>query len=279
MERTEILANFNDKEGDIQFLVLSAAVSSAGLNLHGACHNGIITDIVWNAGTVFQGTGRLFRIGQKRPITWKLVHIAGTVNDWMEDRVVRKFVPEVMARMVQAPIADPELQRFLAFEAVRVMLSQSFNRYSWDVQRVTAETPQLTRARTDLPSRSVINFRSARSENIGHFYSRVVHLMMQLPTFRGGPLSDKDEKYQLRQVINKLRIIGPNWVDANKDVLEAPGFNFSRLTWNKIVDFAEDLDVDMDGPEETWSKTSGNQAARGAQTSKRRRVSGPADDD
>lgn len=90
LERTEILANFNDEEGDIKFLVLSSAVSSAGLNLHGACHNGILTDIVWNAGTLFQGTGRLFRIGQKRPITLKLVHIAGTVNDWIEDRVVRK---------------------------------------------------------------------------------------------------------------------------------------------------------------------------------------------
>lgn len=55
-----------------------------------------------------------------------------------------------MAHMVQAPIADPELQRLLAFEAVRVMLTQSFNRYSWDVQRVTDWTPQLDRARIDL---------------------------------------------------------------------------------------------------------------------------------
>lgn len=58
---------------------------------------------------------------------------------------ISKFVPEVMARMVQAPIADPELQRLLAFEAVRVMLTQSFNRYGWDVQRVTDRTHQLDR--------------------------------------------------------------------------------------------------------------------------------------
>jgi hypothetical protein len=65
--------------------------------------------------------------------------------------------------------------------------------------------------------------------------------------------------------------------------LEAPGFNFSRLTWNKVIDFAEDLDVDMDyvkdGQAGTISKTGGNQAARGAQTLKRRRIPGPADND
>jgi hypothetical protein len=36
---------------------------------------------------------------------------------------IPKFVPEVVARMVQAPIADPEFQRLLAFGAVWMMLS------------------------------------------------------------------------------------------------------------------------------------------------------------
>ena len=90
MERSEVLANFNDEKGDVQFLVLSSAVSSAGLNLHGACHNGILTTVVWNAATLFQAEGRFFRIGQKNPITWYLVNVAGAGNDWMEDGLVRK---------------------------------------------------------------------------------------------------------------------------------------------------------------------------------------------
>jgi hypothetical protein len=64
MERAGILANFSDTEGNIQFLLLSSAVSSAGPDLHSACHNGIFTGIVRNAGMLFQDTGRLFRIGQ-----------------------------------------------------------------------------------------------------------------------------------------------------------------------------------------------------------------------
>lgn len=181
--------------------------------------------------------------------------------------------------MVQAPIADPELQRLLAFEAVRVMLTQSFNRYGWDVQRVTDQTHRLDRARMDLPSRSIVNFRSARSEHIGHFYSRLVYLLMRLPTFQGAspPDDDDDEKHQVRQVLNKLKVIGPSWVDANKDLLDTPGdFNFSRVTWKRIVDFTGGLDEVMNDPAEARSKT--GDAARGAQTSKRRRISGPADD-
>lgn len=126
------------------------------------------------------------------------------------------------------------------------MLSQSFNRYRWDVQRVTDRTHQLDRDRTDLPSRSVINFRSVRSENIGQLYSRLVYLMTRLSTFQGASPSDK--KHQVRQVLKKLKVIGPNWVDEHKDLLDTPGgFNFSRVTWKRIVDFAGDFEVVVAG--------------------------------
>lgn len=32
-----------------------------------------------------------------------------------------------------------------------------------------------------------------------------------------------DEEHQVRQVLNKLEIIVPNWVDTNKDLLDTPG--------------------------------------------------------
>lgn len=118
-----------------------------------------------------------------------------------------------------------------------------------------------------------MNFRSARFENIGHFYSRLVYLMMRHPTLQGTspPIDDDDEKHQVRQVLNKLNDIGPSWVDERKDLLDTPGgFNFSRLTWKRIFGFAGDLDDDMDDPAEARSKT--GDAARGAQNLKRRRI-------
>lgn len=57
---------------------------------------------------------------------------------------------------------DLVLQELCAFEAVRLILSQPFNRYSWIVE----------------PPQRVEDFNSDRARRLGQFYSGVVHLLM-----------------------------------------------------------------------------------------------------
>lgn len=63
-EASNILARFNEKKNELQFLVLSTQVSSMGLNYHMACSEGLITTFCSNVATLQQAMGRLFRIGQ-----------------------------------------------------------------------------------------------------------------------------------------------------------------------------------------------------------------------
>jgi hypothetical protein len=85
-------------------LVLNSSVSSAGLNAHHQCHYGIGACFVWNMATVMQFIGRLFRIGQKHSVKWYLPYIVGTIDDWFQERRLRKVRRSTKVKPVGLPL-------------------------------------------------------------------------------------------------------------------------------------------------------------------------------
>lgn len=77
-QRTAAQREFNDPESPVQILVVSMSLSSAGLDLHGACHHGVFANLTFNKSTLFQAMGRLSRIGQKHAVQWTFVMPQGS---------------------------------------------------------------------------------------------------------------------------------------------------------------------------------------------------------
>lgn len=91
--RAATMDQWNAQDSALRVLVLNTNVSSAGLNCHINCSVGIITSFIWNVATFLQALGRLFRLGQKEAVKWFLLRVAGTINDWNEERMLRKVCP------------------------------------------------------------------------------------------------------------------------------------------------------------------------------------------
>ena len=102
-EREKMVMDWNSPDVDLDVCILNVNISSAGLNLHGACSRGIIASFFWNMNTLIQSLGRLIRIGQLEPVEWRILKVVGTIFDWqelrMDDKVstlqpTRRFTPE-----------------------------------------------------------------------------------------------------------------------------------------------------------------------------------------
>lgn len=91
--RAATMDAWNAPDSTLRVLVLNTNVSSAGLNCHINCSVGIITSFIWNIAMYLQALGRLFRLGQKEAVKWFLLRVAGTINDWNEERMLRKVCP------------------------------------------------------------------------------------------------------------------------------------------------------------------------------------------
>ncbi|KAI6466191.1 hypothetical protein MCOR17_004880 [Pyricularia oryzae] len=191
-ERDKAVTDFTDSSSSLDVCVLSINISSAGLNLHHNCCTGIIIPLMWNANTQLQICGRLIRLGQSKPVTWRILEVRGTLFDWVKDRMFRKMSLEYITRMrLPEIIVSPVVKQLLAYEAMAVMFSWPFNCFAW-----IAEPPQ-----------KINDFCSDRTRRMGEFYSRLASMLVSdIPApFDEGDVVDKTSAFVL--------LLGPAYVD------------------------------------------------------------------
>ncbi|KAI0120408.1 hypothetical protein BJ170DRAFT_269784 [Xylariales sp. AK1849] len=140
-----------------------------GLNMQACCWNGIIAQLYWNLGTILQGLGRIIRIGQGKEVTWRIIKVNGSYYDIQEDKMCRKFV-EVIRNEGHIPsyLTSGPLQRIVAYEQIRVLLSQPFNRYTWCAPGID-------------PPGTIQEYSDYRHIRLGRFYSTIAKVLMTLP--------------------------------------------------------------------------------------------------
>ncbi|SCV30511.1 uncharacterized protein FFB14_03085 [Fusarium fujikuroi] len=163
-QRAHMVRQFNNAstENGAEALVMSFQLGGFGLNLHGACHHGIIVEYPENLPTMLHSFGRLWRMGQEHEVHWDVLYLKSSFDGWAETRLVSKYA-DILAAEGEIPDEIKEEYRIIcAFELIKRYLGQDCNRYprlrvTWSEQ----DHPLVARE--------------------GHFYSAVANYLMQNP--------------------------------------------------------------------------------------------------
>ncbi|KAI0096176.1 hypothetical protein F4776DRAFT_669579 [Hypoxylon sp. NC0597] len=131
-ERNEKINEFNDPYSTIDILLTSMDLSAFGLNLHNACHKGIIVQWPWSANHLMQILGRLPRIGQKRYVEWIIYTMPGTLYDSMQTIVWSKYARQLAVESrihedVRGVLAD-----IASYTLLFNLFSMPHHRWLWD---------------------------------------------------------------------------------------------------------------------------------------------------
>ncbi|KAH6605463.1 hypothetical protein Trco_007170 [Trichoderma cornu-damae] len=161
-ERDEAVEAFNNPASPYTCLVTSLQLSAFGVNFHKACHRGLILELPTNLAIVLQAQGRLWRIGQKHNVRWKIVYARHTFDAYIEDRNMEKYATTLAAEGNIHPDIQEEARIICAFEIMRRQLGQGCSRYS--------------RARTMWDEMD-----SAKLEKEGLFYSALADFFFKNP--------------------------------------------------------------------------------------------------
>ncbi|RBA09768.1 hypothetical protein FPRO05_05704 [Fusarium proliferatum] len=161
-QRAKMVREFNNPQNRAEALVLSFQLGGFGLNLHGACHHGIIVEYPDNLPTMLHGFGRLWRMGQEHEVRWDVLYLEKSFDGWADSRMASKYADILAAEGDIPDLIVGEYRIICGFELIKRYLGQDSNRYP---------RTRVTWSEQDHPL-------VARE---GHFYSTVAQYLMQHP--------------------------------------------------------------------------------------------------
>ena len=128
-ERDSAVAQFNDPDTSYTCLISSLQLSAFGVNFHKACHRGIIVESPINLSHELQALGRLYRIGQREEVEWKILLCRDSFDSCFETRSLAKFVTTLVAEGQMPAQIQGENRVICAWEILRAQLGQACSRY------------------------------------------------------------------------------------------------------------------------------------------------------
>ncbi|KAK1503144.1 uncharacterized protein CCOS01_17083 [Colletotrichum costaricense] len=128
-ERDRMIADFNDPNTKVDVMVTSSLLAAFGVNYHNACHHGVIMENCPNFGLQCQVIGRLWRLGQKEKVSWKILQTQSTFDPWLETKNMRAYVSTVEAEAAIDARITGSLRTVCAFEVLRIYVGAPFNYY------------------------------------------------------------------------------------------------------------------------------------------------------
>ncbi|KAK0759222.1 hypothetical protein N5P37_008104 [Trichoderma harzianum] len=129
-ERDKAVEAFNDPATPYICLVTSLQLSAFGVNLHKACHRGLILEQPISQAILLQAQGQLWRIGQKHDVHWKILYSRDSFDCYIESHNLEKYATTLAAESGIDPRIKGEARVICAFEIMRQHLGQSCSRYS-----------------------------------------------------------------------------------------------------------------------------------------------------
>jgi hypothetical protein len=151
-DRSTKVADFNDPESDVDCFVSSMTISGTGINLHQQCHRGIILQMGSSLDKMLQLLGRIERIGQCFPVTWRFIFRKDSFHHWQEHQVAMKFACRLATRVQLHPALDgcPELQEVVLHAITQEMFAYPIHPYAWVRARLKLVTDYFDDLRTTL---------------------------------------------------------------------------------------------------------------------------------
>ncbi|KAL5085555.1 hypothetical protein Trisim1_010169 [Trichoderma cf. simile WF8] len=181
-ERDHAVEAFNNPATPYTCLVTSLQLSAFGVNLHKACHRGLILEQPINQAILLQAQGRLWRIGQKHDVHWKLLYTRDSFDCYIESRNLEKYATTLAAESGIDPRIKGEARVICVFEIMRQHLGQSCSRYS----RARVVWSQMD---------------SPKLEHEGLFYSALAQYFFNHPD-----KSDLVEKHNIKEIAKAWKI-------------------------------------------------------------------------
>ncbi|KAK4082218.1 uncharacterized protein Triagg1_2030 [Trichoderma aggressivum f. europaeum] len=129
-ERDHAVEAFNNPATPYICLVTSLQLSAFGVNLHQACHRGLILEQPISQAILLQAQGRLWRIGQKHDVHWKILYSRDSFDCFIEAYNLEKYATSLAAESGIDPRIKGEARAICAFDIMRQHLGQSCSRYS-----------------------------------------------------------------------------------------------------------------------------------------------------
>ncbi|PQE27616.1 Helicase C-terminal protein [Rutstroemia sp. NJR-2017a BBW] len=116
-ERRKILAKFNDKDSDVDILLVGLRNRSYGLNFHECCSKIIIMEYPTSIDILLQVFGRLHRFGQTKPQEIVIFFLEGSFDKFVCANMAKKFISKLAAEGEFRHVDDENL----LVEAMKVL--------------------------------------------------------------------------------------------------------------------------------------------------------------
>jgi hypothetical protein len=129
-EREDAINRFQSPHSSADVFVSSISVCGMGVNLHSQCSFGIIVQYPANLNKVVQTLGRLCRVGQTKPVTWRLVVPMDSLYGWQENRILVKYVRQLAAQVTLHPALTGRLKEIVLYELMREMFGMPWSRFA-----------------------------------------------------------------------------------------------------------------------------------------------------
>lgn len=128
-QRDQPVAKFNDPDAPYTYLISSLQLSAFGVNFHKAYHRGITVENAINLSHELQALDRLYRIGQREDVEWKILLCRNSFDSYVETRSLAKFVTTLVAEGQIPAQIQGENRMICAWEILRHQLGQECSRY------------------------------------------------------------------------------------------------------------------------------------------------------
>lgn len=130
-ERMALIGKFNDPNERVDVAILSVQFYILGLNMHGACHNGVALCFAQNPSVLAQALCRIHRIGQKKIVRWWVFKQVGSYHEVQELNLHTKQAAFNSAQALIPWFINGDLRQILCFELAREMWGTMESKYVW----------------------------------------------------------------------------------------------------------------------------------------------------
>lgn len=137
-ERDEAIEAINDAEDETKVLVTTYLVGGTGVNLHKACHHGIILQLPRNFSELYQAIMRLPRLGQTKAVHWDIIVDPDSFSAFQFRKLCVKYSRQLLAEArLPAAIAHHNLRLLLCYDIIQSFFGWPFNPFIWEIQKPT----------------------------------------------------------------------------------------------------------------------------------------------
>ncbi|KAI8718083.1 hypothetical protein NCS52_00886300 [Fusarium sp. LHS14.1] len=128
-EHVKAIQAFNNPNEDVGALITTFQLAGFGINLHGACHHGIIVEYPQNLSTILHAIGRLWRLGQTNTVRPDILYQRNSFDAYQISRMAQKHASIVAAEGYIPSEIQGKNRLICAYEIISVWLELTSNWY------------------------------------------------------------------------------------------------------------------------------------------------------